>query len=306
MSEAAADSGGSAEAVAEVLDAHQGGEEATEIGESEEQAPEALEGAEAAEGGEDGERFTIKVDGEEKAVTLDELRTMAQKGAGAERKFEEAAKLRKQYEAEVAQLRKELGGDPLIRAYLTGGREAVLAALVEDLEFESLPEEEREKRTKQRELEEKARRAEEYEKRERERLEAQQAEQMQGQIVQQMTSALEAVGVGAKPAAIRRMAILAEAAVEERANVTMEQLAEQVRDEMRGDLGSWLPEDPDALVELLGDERMKLLREREAARLKSRTADISRTKPKPNGERKPRPKRGVRTVGSDFWRSLGD
>ena len=46
-------------------------------------------------GGSD-QTFTIKVDGTERTVTADEMRQLAEKSAGADKKFQEAAELRKQ------------------------------------------------------------------------------------------------------------------------------------------------------------------------------------------------------------------
>lgn len=297
MSGAADTAAAGGEGPAEVL-----GEQAAEAIE-----PEALdEGAEGLDSGEEAveeaepERYTIKVNGEEREVSLDDLRTMAQKGAGAERKFEEAAKLRKELEGEIAAIRQKLHGDPVLRAYLSGGREALYQAMLEDLEYDALPEEERAERDRRRELEEKAKRADEYETRERERQEAEAAAQLQGRILDQMGAALEQVGIGKKPAAIRRLSYLAEAAIEEGAQVTMQQLAEQVRDEMNGDLTAQIPDDPEALFALLGEERVKALYQRETERLRSRSAAVKRT----NGSR-PRAERqssGPRVVSSDFWK----
>lgn len=81
----------------------------------------------------DGQTFEIKVDGETRTVSIDELTTLAQKAAGADAKFEEASKLRKSAEdalrfqeltnragdpnhqlsdAEVTELAGKLGLDP--------------------------------------------------------------------------------------------------------------------------------------------------------------------------------------------------
>lgn len=270
--------------------------------------PADLEGH-GEEGGDDSEAqteapaetYTIKVNGEEKTVTLDDLRTMAQKGAGAEKRFEEAAQLRKQLESEMEQVRSRLEGDPVLSAYLSGGREALYAAIEAELEHAALPAEEKVARQRQRDLEAKAAKADEYEKAEQERREAEAAQRAQQHYTAKITEALTGVGVGPKPAAIRRMATLMDTAIEEGARVTIAQLAEQVRDEMRGDLTEWMPSEADQLAELLGEGRVKVLLARETARLKSRSAGVQRTPGSPKKAR--HGDSGPRVVKSDFWKN---
>ena len=61
-------------------------------------AAEVIQEAEAG----DPSTHTIKVDGEEKEVTLEELKTMAQRGASADERFKSAEALRKLTEADTA------------------------------------------------------------------------------------------------------------------------------------------------------------------------------------------------------------
>jgi hypothetical protein len=75
----------------------EGGDQAQAEAQPEQTQPEAT----------DEEKYTIKVDGEERQLTKAELIAEAQKSAAANKRFEEAAALRKQAEAERAPLQQE-------------------------------------------------------------------------------------------------------------------------------------------------------------------------------------------------------
>lgn len=241
-------------------------------------------GAEAADAEEpEPERFAIKVNGEERSVSLDELRTLAQKGAGAHAKFEEAAALRKELEAQKAQIRQQLTSDPILRAYLTGGQDAMWSAIEEMVHYDSLPEDQRREVDQRRELERKAKRHDELEQAQREQREQQMAAQYQEVIGGAITHALESAGVRADPSAFRRMADRVSALIDEVgvSGVTRAHLArfaEEVGGRLRSDLTGSLPSEPEELVKLLEEAgRMKELRAYEAKRAKARAAGIQRT-----------------------------
>lgn len=300
MSEAATvDTSG--EAASEAVDTS----ETLEPAEGLEETPEdgSLEGDAETEpdDGEEPERYTIKVAGEEQSLTLDELTTLAQKGSGAEKRFEEAAEMRKQFDAEKRALAKELQGDPFVRAYLTGGRDAMFKAIAEEMEYEALPEDERRAKDERRELEAKAKRADELDAKQKETETAAQVQAYQAQFLDSMPKALAAAGAPTSPAAIRRMSTLMLDALESGAQVSLESLAEQTRDELRGDALSALPSEAEALIELLGADRVKALLAHETKRLRGRQANIKRTR----GGTQPAHKPGkTRVVGSDFFAKL--
>lgn len=84
-----------ADATEEALDADSGEEAQTEQSEDEGEQPES----------EEQPRFTVKIDGKEQVVTLDELQAGYQRNADYTRKTQEAADLRKAAEAELTTAR---------------------------------------------------------------------------------------------------------------------------------------------------------------------------------------------------------
>lgn len=111
----------------------------------------------APEGG--GERYAIVVDGVEEQLTLDEIRTLAQKGKAADKRFQEAAQLRRELEERGKQfdtVAKRLDEDALLRAYLDDNQDEFYELLAQRLEYDQLPPEERAKVDERRELERKA------------------------------------------------------------------------------------------------------------------------------------------------------
>lgn len=68
---------------------------------AEKAAADALAAKEAKEAGEAGTTYDVTVDGKVVAMTLEELQTAASKSAGADARFEEAAKIHKEAEAAI-------------------------------------------------------------------------------------------------------------------------------------------------------------------------------------------------------------
>lgn len=148
------------------------------------------------------EMFDLVIDGKSVKKTLDDLKRDAQRVGAADRRFEEAATLRKK----VADIGKKLGSDAIVRAYLSGDKQAFFLAVADHLEYENAPPEERKKRDEQRHLRERAARADELEQRDREQSARAEEEQHVARFRKDATAALTAAGVDVDGYSIERWA----------------------------------------------------------------------------------------------------
>lgn len=220
-------------------------------------------------------RHKLTIDGEEVELPLSEVLKLAQKGKGAEKRFREAATQRQQVEA----LLQRLPEDPVSAlVHLMGDKSAAAKsvtksllrdpevravfeqALVEHLEYESLPEDQRRERDRMSDLERKAKRADEYEKAEQERAQREAEERYHAQFAKAFPVELQAVGLPANQRTMARMAMHLERAIEtgER-GVTLRTMAERVRDELHEDVRALATDlDGEPLQQLLGPAAVKL------------------------------------------------
>lgn len=139
-------------------------------------------------------KWSLKYDGKDHEITSEEeLIKLAQKGLGSDKRFEEAAASRKETEAlkgQIERAARRMAEDPLeVLSAITGdeGRAAQIAAqrliahpkgrallekmLLEQLEYEGLPEADRKRMDEDRSLRERASKADRYEAEERKRAE---------------------------------------------------------------------------------------------------------------------------------------
>ncbi len=252
-------------------------------------------------------RHKIKVRGEEREVPLSELIKLAEKGGGAEKVFEEAAGMRKQVEALLRKLPEDTVGaleqllgdksraaktvlaqmwrDPAVRAEME-------AYLVEQYQYEGLPEQERRKVDEDRDVRRKAAEYERLAKEDADRKRDAATTQYRERFTATFTNALAAEGLPAEPRTLAMMAQLAEAAINGNEKVTAAQLAQRVREELReiarGTVGSL---DPEALAELLGEDKLGALRKRDVERLKPKAPAVERTRG--NGKAAPEKRNGA-------------
>jgi hypothetical protein len=230
-----------------------------------------------------GRRVRVKVDGVEREVTLRDAMRDYELRAASHKRLEEAAKTRKEVEAERAQMRQlvELMRDPAGLLSLAQELGVSTQTLREHIEREAaIPEdqkrlreiERRERALKERDEAEKAAR-------ERAKLDAetrQHRERYRAEIV----GAAKGVGLPESPAVVGRMARLMAAALDAGSPITAEDAALTVREELSGEVGSLLRDaDPDTLRGLLGD-KLDAIRKQEVARA---TQGRDATRPRPGG-----------------------
>lgn len=271
-------------------------------------AGEAEGGTEPVEGGEAPtetaaeQKHRIKVAGEEREVSTDDLIRLAQKNASADRYLEQA----KAQAKEIAELRasvEKAAADPLIAAYMQKGTDGLLDMVAEMLEYEQLPPEERTKVDQRRELERKAKRADELEAKERTAREEQMTQQYVQRIEAEVTAVIAASGLPETAHTVRRAAGMLEAAMlAGDKTITREKLAAALREEMSGDLRGYLGGlEPEALADLLGEEGVKKWRSWDTARLRPPT-QVQRARPPATRPRAEQASARPRT--SEFFKKL--
>ncbi len=249
------------------------------------------------------EKTTIKVNGETLELTHDELVKLAQKGSAADRKFRAAAEQRKKVEAAVQKLQ----GDPLLAAYLSGGKDAMLDALEKQLEYDQLSPEDRAKADEDRSLREKAKKAEEYEREQSERELEALTVSYQEQWTDIMNQALSSVGLGQDPRAYRELAGALETAIASGQPFELATLAREVAQDLNEGASTFAKSKlaglkGEELVTFLGPEVMREVRAYEAARLKGAGANVTKTKRGANGVRGS--KAAPKQTTSEFFKEL--
>lgn len=277
-------------------------------------------------------KWALKYDGKDHEVTSEEeLVKLAQKGLGADRRFEEAATLRKQIEAAARRMADDpleimtaIHGDEGKAAQIAArrmlahpkGREIIEAMLLEQYQYESLPEAERKRLDEDRALRARAARADELEQRERERAEAEQrtaaetkrtaeVERLQRTFADEARASLTAAGLDPNdPDIAERWIMQRMAAMDQGVELTAEEAAKRVSERVGGSRKGYLESlgklDGDALLESIPAAVLAKIRAADAARLVGKQRAAARQtqtggKPTP----KPAPKRVE--VSSDQW-----
>lgn len=264
--------------------------------------------AQVAETASEARRHKVTVDGEELEVDEAELLRGYSRTRAANKRFEEAAKTRKELEAsraEIASREREftetirMVRDPRTRAEaitrLLGGEDALAElatdVLVKRMEWEALPKEERERRSKMTEREkalvEEERKIEAREKALRERHEREvetRAKALQAEYTKIFPVALTKAGAPSTPAAVQRLARTMSDALEAGSPLTVDEaaqiVAEDIREEVRA-ISSGA--DPKTLRALLGDSAEKL----RTAELDALRAQPGRSAPQPAKREEP-------------------
>lgn len=220
--------------------------------------------------------FTVKVDGEDVEVSLDDLMKGYSTQSAAMKKFNDAAKMRQQSEAFIKTLQsdpwtvmKELGLNP---------RELAEHYLVAQLEEEMLDPKDREVRDMKKklsqyeEMEKAAKQAEEQQKM------AELYEKTAADIQTNIIGALEKSGLPKSDATIARAAyymnqILSSAdySDEVKANVTFDDIMDLVRKDYEAEIRSLFGNSSiEQLVKIVGDEPVKKIRQWDIERVKRR------------------------------------
>jgi hypothetical protein len=247
--------------------------------------------AEAPKAKPDFEPVKLKLGDQEIEVTsLDQLTKIAQKGLGAERKFQEAANIRKSAEQLVATLKDnpiEILRHPALRDKML---EAAQELIFEQIQSEQMTAEER-ARLQEREELERYRRGEQERKAQEE---TKQREELKNKYRQdyerQFIDALNAGGIPKSDWAVTRMAQYMRQALQQgMSNVTPQDVAHLVKkdwQQAQADLYGQL--DGDKLIEMLGPNIAEKIRKADVAKLTSKRPQPQGAKAVEPSEPKPR------------------
>lgn len=260
--------------------------------------------------------WKLKVDGEEfdfDATDEDAVKREIQKARAANKRFEEAAKIRKEAEAKTSQAEQfyQMLKDPkMLRKVLSDPSIGVdVKKFAEEIVWEHI--QDSQLTPEQREQREKEKRLKEYEDRETATKAEAEAKEKAASLARfeqsyesKILEALEIQGVPKKPEAVARMAQYLLKTVEDGYDLTPSELAAQVRSDYTDEIKSLFSDvEGDQLLALLGDAVAEKIRKADMKRLKT-THD--RPFPKRSAQKQaaqskeaPRPKR---LTGSD-WRA---
>lgn len=212
--------------------------------------------------------YKLKANGKEIELTLEELQTWAQKGMGANQKFQEAARMREQMQ-KIMQMIKT---NP--RAILEDPRIGVdIKKLAEDVLWEQV---QREKMTpEQRELQETKKKLEEFEKQNKE-LESrtktekfnQEVEHFSKKLGEDIQNVLQTSNVPKTQFTVKRMAFYMQEALKRGVDLSAKDVVGIVHNEYQQNVKQILGAvDGDALVNLIGEDTLKKIRDHELKRL---------------------------------------
>lgn len=229
----------------------------------------------------------IKIDDEEIEVDDAELERGYQKARAANKRFEEAAKLRKEAEAKeqrVSQFLEALEADPAAIVTKILGRDkfieiaenALWQHIQKQKQYEGLPEHVVKELHEKELLAEKARKYEELERQQREEQERQKAEAEQAQYRQKwektIVEGLEQHGADLPRTmeTVARAAKFIQAALDNDVPVDMAEVAEQVRESYINEHRALFSQmTPEQAFKLFGEDTARKLREYDLSRLKS-------------------------------------
>lgn len=222
------------------------------------------------------QKYTVKVDGQEVEVDLDELLKGYSANSAAQKKFQEAAQMRKQAETFIEMLRTNPTQVLTNPSLGLNFRELAEQYLVEQLQDEMLSPEEREfrdmkSRLQQFEEAEKAKADAEEQYKLQELIEARQAD-----ISKEIIGALEATGLPRNEVTISRMSHYMYQVVtnpnisqEVKDKVTFSDIADLVKQDWQAEIQSLLgTSNIETLLQLVGDEGVKKIRKWDVERVK--------------------------------------
>lgn len=256
-------------------------------------------------------RRTVRVNGEDREVSIADALSAVSKAEGADAKMREAARQRKEAEAALARVMQ----DPIAAiaqiAQMNGStpeeaRALLEQRLLEQYEYEALDPAERAKVEARREMERKARAFEEYQRAEQERQAQAQHQQHVETMRSQMSSALERAGVAGDAHVFSRAVSIMRGLVTAKGDIPDAQLAAAMdkavglaADELGKARASWLDVDDDAvLLERIPEAVQRKIARAYAARAKQATASPRRPAGAPKAAKQPE-----RKMTTDEWRA---
>ncbi len=230
----------------------------------------------------------ITIDGKKQRVTTDQLLKMAELGGAANRRFEEAAKMRKEAEAIISRSRNPKDAIKQLSDPKLGLKKEEIAAAMEEWYTENVIAES-EMTPEQREHAAAKRRLAEYDQKEKAEADRLAAEQEQAKdaaeikkVQQEIIDTLEESGLPKTGFVVSRMAHWIRVNENKNLNAPRSLLIEQVRGEMRNNLlGLTEAADGEMLVNLLGEGTVKKLRKYDLDQIRSKRGQSTAQPPKP-------------------------
>jgi GGDEF domain-containing protein len=217
-------------------------------------------------------KFKLKVDKQEYELGEDDALKFAQLGLASEKRFQEAAQMRKQAEQFITMLKQDPASvlsNPAIGVNL---REFAEKYLLGEIQKETLTPEQR----KIQEQETQLKQYEEERKQQEQQRQQQEYQQLQAHYEQtfdnQITSALSTSGLPKTPATVKRMTHYMELALRNGLDLEPQNVVELVRQDYVNEVQSLFGQsEGDALLQLLGDGVANKIRKADLARLKMST-----------------------------------
>jgi hypothetical protein len=243
--------------------------EESEDGDAEEENPEADESNEEEPESAEPDEHEIKVYGQTFKVSTDKLIEMAQKGAGADAKFEEINQKNQQLLKVVEDLKtrpfevmKNIGADP---------RKAAEDFLIQKMQEDELSDEQKRILELERQVKAQDELREQQKKDGESRQLAVEVEKMQGEFEQEFIEALQEVDVPNTEVTISRMAnYMLDAQQNEGITLTAKQAAQLVRSDIEVESSTiYKASDVEKAMKLLGPDMIKKIKNFEATQVKS-------------------------------------
>lgn len=260
-------------------------------------------------------RLSLKINGEEREFDLgsdtdiERLREMAQKGEGADQKFQEAAKIRKQMESFVELMQK----DPIKALQQLGHDPDAIAEMHMQQRIEEMkksPEQlEREKLQKELEAIRQEKEALENEKfeAEQQRIQNEYARQLDDEI----TSGLESSELPKSPYVVKRIAELLMMGLEQNSEITVQDVLPLAERQIKGEIQQMFGAMPEDVIEkILGDDVSNKLRKRRLSKMKKAPESASTIKAtgtaEINAAKANEKKEATARKAKDFFKNFGD
>lgn len=242
-------------------------------------------------------KYKVKVDGSEVEVDEDELLRGYQRAKSAAKRFEEAAKMKKEAEqlsallkSDTADAIKRSGGNPQEWA------EKFLAGIYEEEELAKKDPKELEIRKLKKQLEEVNKKETDKKAKEEQDQHAKLLTQYEADYTKQITSALEKSGLPKTPFTVKRMAQYMARAMDAGMDIAASDVVDYVKEDYINDFkGFFSQSNEDLLMQVLGKENADKIRRAELKKIKEKTPPTpTATKPvanaKPEEDQKPKKK----------------
>lgn len=219
------------------------------------------------------QKHKVKVNGQEREVTIEELMSNYSKGSAADQKFAEAAQMRKQAEEFVSLLRKDprkVLENPNIGVNL---REFAEKYLSEQLEAEMLSPEQKKLREYETKLKEYQQQEEEKKQQELTAKQEAEVQHWKGHYEKIVQDALNVGGLPKTTGTVRMMAAHMQRATEYGIDIHPNELVQLVKqDYMNAQKELYSSLEGDALLQILGDELANKIRKADLSRLRKPVA----------------------------------